>query len=453
MKKIVKKKVGLVKKTNKKVLLKGGAKNGALYAVAILAIVATFGGVMAGGAVPEILKLNTPTPPSDPYSCCDTGDGAACHPITENSFIFNGQTYALLKSKIYQGEAYHIAPAELDETHGYQPSYTPDGRRIFVNMSDHTAMHSEIPGCEPGKDLIAVRDPSNPSRSCHGLPDEQLIYVCSDTPEECSKNINKEVVPFDVYYRVSDGPVPQELSNYCPKPKEDLPSSSQRIVGLPTPSGTANLQLETFKVEQEKKTYTWLGAWCKPADYFYPKEKTDISFDVAPKGEFTYTIPSRQADGWKFSAYPDGKIVHNGKNYPYIYWDASIPNDLINIPTKGYSIEKNELKNFLADLLPRLGLNKKETSEFVDYWAQHLPNSKYYFVGIIPQTEIDGLAPLTISPTPDSVLRVTLYFKTTDKKELVDQPKIEGFDRKGFSVVEWGAILDTQKHPGFSCLM
>ncbi len=450
MKSTHKKKRIVNKRVTKNKLHKGGAKNGALYAIAILAIAATFGGMMTGGAIPQILKLQLPPPPGDPYSCCDTGNGANCHPIVERQIQFNGAAYGLLKSKIFQAEGGHIAPAELA---GFSESVTPDGHKIFINTSDHTANYPNRPGCEPGKDLIGIKDPSDPSRHCFGVPDDELIYVCSDTVEECNKQVNKGKVPFDVYFRLSDGDVPSEIANFCPKPQQNLTETPQRIVGLPTPSGTANLQLETFWVEQDKVANNWLGAWCKPADYFYPTEKTDIQFDVKPQGQFTHTIPQHQAGGWNFTASPDGNLLYQGKNYPYIYWDAAIPNNLITKPQTGYAVAYKDLSTFLNNLLPKMGLNQKETSEFITYWVKQLPSSNYYYVGIIPRAQIDSLAPLTINPAPTSILRVSLYFEPLKEKVNVTAPQIEPFVRSGFTVVEWGAIFDTQKHPGFSCLM
>jgi len=452
------KKVTSAKKTKKKGIFRGGAKNGALYAIAILAIVATVGGIMVGGAVPKISKLANPMTQADPYLCCDSGEGADCHPIMESSFVFNGDTYALLKSKIFQNDG-HIVPAELDQRHGYPKSYTPEGGKIFVNTSDHTAHHPGLRYCEQGKDLIGIDDRSGkyqyfpPYASCFGILDEEIIYVCTDTPSECEHPANLGNVPFDVYYRVKDGPVVEEISTKCTKPKQDTPNEPQTVILLPTPSGTANLQLETFRVEQKRGAYHWLAPWCKPADYFYPTQKTDIHFDVNPVGEFTYTDPQYAKGGWDFTAYPDGKVVHNGQTYPYIYWDAAIPNSMIQKPKTGYSVAYADLRQFLNDLMPKLGLNEKETNDFVGYWTKQLPKANYYFIGMIPQEHINALAPLTVNPAPDSILRVTLYFKDMDKDMNIAPPQIESFTRKGFSVIEWGGLFDTQKHPGFSCLM
>lgn len=444
------KKIVATRKTTakKKRRFLGEANGGALYVVAILGIVALFGGVMAGGAVPKITQLATPPPPGDLYTCCDTGDGSACRPILEKQFPYKGQTYALLKSNIYQGETGHIIPTN---------DVTPDGFRIFLNNSDQTANYSgKYPGCEKGKDLIGVDKSKNGGRPCVGLPNDQIIYVCRDTAAQCSKQVNWDTVPFDVYYRVGDGPVSPELSSYCPKPKAVISQGPQQVVLQVTPDGKKRLQLETFRVEQRQTKSEWLGAWCKPAIYLYPEQKTQVSVKVAPKGPFTLTIPYYPANGWDVTAYPDGRVIDNsvGVEYPYLYWEASIEDKYINEPKEGYVVTRGELASLFNKVLPALGLNKKETSEFSEYWLKALPQSNYYFVGVMPENEIDALAPLSINPAPDSVLRVTLFFKTLDEKITVAEPQLSGFERKGFTVTEWGAFFKADKsHEGFTCLM
>src|SRR6266566_2314413 len=86
--------------TNKKKFKRGDAKSGALYVVAFLGVVATFGAFLSGGVIPDLLKHPSPLPPGPSYTCCDSGNGAACHPILEKQFTYNGDQYALLKSNI-----------------------------------------------------------------------------------------------------------------------------------------------------------------------------------------------------------------------------------------------------------------------------------------------------------------------------------------------------------------
>lgn len=426
--------------------MKGEAKSGALYVVAVLGIVALFGGVMAGGAIPTITKLETPPPQGPLYSCCDSGDGDACKPILEKQITFNGEAYALLKSNIAQGETHHIAPTD---------QFTPDGYRIFTNISDRTANYGDrFPGCDHGKDLIGIKDPSNPGRPCFGLKNDAIIYVCKDTPEQCNKLINAGTIPFDAYYRLSDGAVPPEVASYCPKPKDTSGSTPQELVSVPTPGGRKNLQLETFQVKQEKKLYKWMGAWCKPAINLYPTKETNVHVEVEPKGPFTLTIPEYPQNGWDVVAHPDGRVIYNKTTLPYLYWEASLPDKLITEPKEGYVVKYDDLSTLFTKILPQMGLNKKETTEFSEYWLKALPKSSYYFVGVMPAGDIDKLAPLQVQPTPDSILRVTLFFKALDEKVAVTAPKLSGFERKGFTVTEWGAFFKADKaHKDFTCLM
>ncbi|KAF5034104.1 hypothetical protein DSECCO2_599650 [anaerobic digester metagenome] len=54
-------------------------------------------------------------------------------------------------------------------------------------------------------------------------------------------------------------------------------------------------------------------------------------------------------------------------------------------------------------------------------------------------TQYEALAPLAVSPTPDSVLRVHMVFKAVDAPIEIPEQTLTPFKRKGFAVVEWGA--------------
>ena len=447
------------KKTLRK--MKGGANNGALYVMAILGILLLFGVLLVGGATPEIKKLKNPAAPGNPYLCCDSGDGDACHPITENQITYNGDAYGLLKSNILQPELAdfpgHVVPAE---------EKTPDGKMIFLNNTfeiNQIGKHrnktfSPESRCgEPGMDLVwmSKQFKAATGTECFGVPDDQIIYVCKASAEECAKMVNKDKLPFDAYFRLKDGPVPSAISTYCPKPlNSENKTGQQQVIEFPTPSGTPNLQLETFLIKEEQITGEWLSAWCKPAINLYPAEKTNVHVEVMPKGEFTLTIPQYPNGGWNVTAYPDGRVVSGGTTYPYLYWEASIPDSLLTQPKTGYVVAFHELAGFFADTLPRMGLNKKEVVEFSEYWLKALPQSPYYYIGVLEESKINELAPLSITPKPDSLLRVSLHFKALDKPVSVIPPTLSGFERNGFTVTEWGGFFKADKnHPGFTCMM
>lgn len=435
----------LLKKKKRK---KGEAGSGTVFAFAIVGLAIVLGGATIGRVTPNLDPLEKPPFNPETYECCDTGSGSACQLRSDKQITFNGQNYSLLKSNIFQGESGHIAPTD---------TYTPEGRRIFTNISDvkNGTKYSNYPGCEPGKDLIGMKDnPKAAGVPCFGVPNDQMIYVCKDTNQECSKLINLDTVPFDVYFRTADGAIPEEISTYCPKPKLSTEKSTQRVVALPSNGEHKNLQLETFYIEEDLPKNEWLGAWCKPAVYLYPEKTTAVNVQVEPQGPFTLTIPQYPWGGWDVTAMPDGTVIHEGKTFPYLYWEASLPDELIKEPTKGYVVAPKDMEKLFDTVLPQLGLNAKESKEFKEYWLKALPESPYYFVGVMPQNEVNELAPLNIEPKPDSVLRVTLYFKALDKKEYVQPPVLSGFTRKGFTVTEWGGLFKADKaHKDFTCVM
>ena len=52
--------------------------------------------------------------------------------------------------------------------------------------------------------------------------------------------------------------------------------------------------------------------------------------------------------------------------------------------------------------------------------------------------EYTQIAPMNITPKPDSLLRVFMVFRELDAPMSLPEQKIEPFVRKGFTVVEWG---------------
>ncbi len=425
---------------------KGGSA-GALFIVLILAIIIAFTNGLVGGITP---KNETPSSSSAAYACCDSGSGADCHPNNQKQLTYNGQTYGLLKSNIYQKEPVHTEPTE---------QYSPAGDRIFINISDRNdyvkshPLGPLLPGCQNGMDFIAGGPEKPPGEPYFGgyfcVPDDEIIYVCRNGATTCKANKATESLPFDVYFRLSDGAVPNVVSTMCPKPDD---TSKQSIINTPPANGKKNLQLETFNVETPNNR--WFSAWCKPAINLYPTQKSDIHVEVKPVGKFTQTIPLYPMGGWDVSASPDGEISYNSASYPYLYWEAAIPDKLLNIPQSGYVTKHQDLSQLFHDILPKLGLNEREQLQFTKYWLKALPASPYYFVGVMPERDIDSLAPLSIQPVPDSTLRVALYFKALDKPVNVTPPHLPGFKRRGFTVTEWGGFFKADKnHPNFTCMM
>jgi len=112
----------------------------------------------------------------------------------------------------------------------------------------------------------------------------------------------------------------------------------------------------------------------------------------------------------------------------------------------------SNLPSFFDEVLPKLGLNAKESKEFKEYWLKALPKSPYYFIGIMPQEQLNQNEPLTITPKEDTLIRVRLYFEAQDTLTSVQEPTIQTPQRSGFTVVDWGGMVKNDKNHPFTCL-
>src|SRR5688500_9073621 len=84
----------------KKKKLKGRARTGSLYLIAVLGLI-TAGAVLAiGGPTPDVKPDSYDPQRAEPNSCCDSGSGTACRPLSDHTITYNGQPYGLLRSNI-----------------------------------------------------------------------------------------------------------------------------------------------------------------------------------------------------------------------------------------------------------------------------------------------------------------------------------------------------------------
>ena len=177
----------------------------------------------------------------------------------------------------------------------------------------------------------------------------------------------------------------------------------------------------------------------KPVIYLYPTRKMDVSVKLKlTDGYFTESIPAGDGD-WLVAAEPSGRLTDkaSGKHYDYIFWESSDETEYD--WSEGYVVAGYEAEEFLSTILPKMGLNTKESAEFIEYWLHRLERNKYNLITF--QTDCyEESAKLYVNPKPDSMLRVFMAFKAIQEPVLISSPTIKPFERKGFSVVEWGGV-------------
>ena len=175
----------------------------------------------------------------------------------------------------------------------------------------------------------------------------------------------------------------------------------------------------------------------KPAIYLYPQKEIKVKVKVDVNGEITKSIP-QYVNGWEVTASPKGKI--DGK-YDYLFYEARL-NSLPQLPEEGWVVAYDELGKWFDKNLAALGLNGKEARDLKEYWIKNLKPAKYYVIKLLDRNFIDENLKLQVSPTPQTVIRLMLYFKPTDHFDILKAPKPQKTVRVGFTVVEWGGIVE-----------
>ena len=175
----------------------------------------------------------------------------------------------------------------------------------------------------------------------------------------------------------------------------------------------------------------------KPVIYLYPLRPMNISVKVNfKKTKFTTIYPKfNEENTWNVYAKPNGDIIMYNKTYPYLIWETESSN--YQNMNKGFIVKAEEAQNFLEEKLKILGLNNKESSEFIVYWLPTLIKNKLSLCSFQTQEFFNNFE-LDINPKPNSILRVFLSIKKIDYLFNIQEQKLKSFERKGFTVVEWG---------------
>lgn len=182
------------------------------------------------------------------------------------------------------------------------------------------------------------------------------------------------------------------------------------------------------------------GEMAKPVIYLYPTTTQRVAVRVSPKGGLTRSEPP-YLGGWNVTATPKGSLVtRDGHAARYLFWESGLtaaPAPL----TEGFVVARAEVKTFLQSSLQQLGLDARETGDFLEFWLPRMTRRPWAAVRFVPREEIDLAAPLEITPAPDSVIRVLIDFRALDAPVKLEPQVLKEARRSGFAVVEWGGLL------------
>ncbi len=175
----------------------------------------------------------------------------------------------------------------------------------------------------------------------------------------------------------------------------------------------------------------------KPAVYLYPEKEIEAKVSLKINGEVIKSEPVYPAEGWKVKASPNGLI--DGK-YDYLFYENTL--NKIDLPKEGWVVEYKNLNSWFDETLPNLGLNAKEKSQFKEYWLAELKPSNFYEIKLLSDEFLAENMKLQVSPQPKTVIRRNFYFKPLQEKIELPEPRIFTPERAGFTVLEWGGLVD-----------
>ena len=176
----------------------------------------------------------------------------------------------------------------------------------------------------------------------------------------------------------------------------------------------------------------------KPIIYLYPTQTEKVSVKLSNPQNFTAQYPI-YGDGWNVIAQPNGDLTDTktGCTLYALYYESKNETPAT-VRRDGFVVRGDQTADFLTDILPRLGLNARESEEFIIYWLPILQNHPWNYIRFETAAEIAANQQLTVSPQPDTVIRVMMSYQPLSRPMAVEPQKIVTPNRTGFVVVEWG---------------
>lgn len=177
----------------------------------------------------------------------------------------------------------------------------------------------------------------------------------------------------------------------------------------------------------------------KPVIYIYPEQETEVSVKLGYEDKITCIYPSYN-NGWNVTAQPNGTLIDTKTNKKYysLYYESDNTKKYNGNLTEGFVVSKENVANFLEEKLAILGLNYKESEEFIIYWLPKLEQKDYVYIRFQTMNEIEENMPLLFTPSPDTLIRIMMEWKSLDNSIDVKEQVLTSVIRNGYTVVEWG---------------
>lgn len=190
----------------------------------------------------------------------------------------------------------------------------------------------------------------------------------------------------------------------------------------------------------------------KPVIYAYSDERLTAKLELSNSEEFTFTYPEYH-DGWEIEIGPSIKGVKvEGVDFPYLFWEGQKKD--IDFSSKegiveGFYLKTDTAVDFIQNSLIALGFNQTESTDFITYWAPRIQKHDYSSIQFLVDDQYDlEIGELKVDPVPNAKRRVYLLFEGDNvgkPKMNIEPQKLISFERKGFTILEWGGTELTNK--------
>ncbi len=183
----------------------------------------------------------------------------------------------------------------------------------------------------------------------------------------------------------------------------------------------------------------WLGDVHvdEPAIYIYPEIPGEftVRLDLGAGVRITASDPD-YGEGWTVHVAADGRI---DDAHDFLFYELAMPRPTP--PPAGWRLDGARLDEELAALAGRIGLNEAESTEFVAFWSERLPDGEHWAALPVWNEGLDGWSALDVEPAPDSVWRVWVFFAPLDSPIGMAEPELPVVERNGTTVIEWGGAV------------
>ncbi|MFK8044959.1 MAG: hypothetical protein AB8B72_05665 [Crocinitomicaceae bacterium] len=203
-----------------------------------------------------------------------------------------------------------------------------------------------------------------------------------------------------------------------------------------------------FEININAEEFTARFQLEKPVVYLYSPYPTKTELTLSPNGELSFTYPQYDKN-WQIETQENGNIknLKTGKIHPYLFWEANqtqLDFKKEGKTIEGYVISTDTAVQFLEKQLASLGLNERESTDFITYWAPRLMQKQFATIQFMIGKDYDevfgGIESTTLL---DYQLRIGMLYEITEVKpseKVVKPTPIIIKKRHGFSLIEWGGI-------------